>query len=272
MKGTYTITAIATDNSGNKTTSAAIAITVTVPQGPYNGIVHPIPGTIQVEEYDLGGNGIAYNDAATGNTGGATFRTDEDVDLETCTDAGGGYNLGFATAGEWLEYTVNVVASGNYDLDLRVASNGTGRTVSVSMDGTTIANNVALPNTGAWQTWQTVTVKNVPLTAGQKVMRLTVGATDYVNINYLKFNSIITGLDDESSSGVSTVFPNPFKENIVIDVQGEFSYKLSNMSGVIVAEGTSQGRTELAGQYPKGVYVLKLTKADKSTVVKMIKE
>lgn len=269
--GTYSVRAVATDNQG-RMAEVTQTVKVNVPQGPYNTTSHTIPGKIQIEEFDLGGNGVAYSDASAGNTGGATFRTDEDVDLETCTDAGGGYNLGFATAGEWLEYTVNVTASGNYDLDLRVACNGTGRTVSVNMDGTTIANNVAIPNTGAWQTWQTVTVKNVPLTTGQKVMRITVGATDYVNINYVTFSSIITGLGDESTSGVSTVFPNPFKENFVIDVQGEFSYKLSNMSGVIVEEGTSQGRTELAGQYPKGVYMLKLTKADKSTVVKMIKE
>ena len=66
--------------------------------------------------------------AAPENTGGATFRMDEDVDIENCTDAGAGYNIGFATAGEWLEYTVDVTKPGTYDLDLRVACNGADRT------------------------------------------------------------------------------------------------------------------------------------------------
>jgi poly(3-hydroxybutyrate) depolymerase len=273
-KGTYSITAVATDNSGNKTTSEAIAIKVNVPQGPFNGIVHPIPGTIQAEEYDLGGNGIAYMDDSPGSevTPVVNYRTDEDVDIETCTDAGGGYNLGFATAGEWLEYTVNVAATGNYKLDLRVACNGDGRTLSLTMDGNSIANNIVIPNTAGWQTWTTTTVNNVPLTAGQHVLRMTVGTTSYINLNFMTFSSVITGLDDASTSGVATVFPNPFKENFIIDVQGEFSYKLSNISGVIVAEGTGQGKTELAGQYSKGVYMLKLTQSNKTVVIKMIKD
>ena len=186
-KGNYSLTAKATDNEGNATTSAVVVINVNVPQGPYNGTVHAIPGTIQFEHYDVGGNGAAYQDDSPENTGGATFRLDEAVDLENCTDAGTGYNVGFATAGEWLEYSVDVAKPGIYEMNLRVACNGDDRTINVAMDGVILANNIALPNTAGWQSWQTVKVTNLTLTPGEKIMRVTVGATDYVNLNYVTF-------------------------------------------------------------------------------------
>lgn len=244
----------------------------TKPRGPYNGTIGQIPGTIQAENFDVGGNNIAYYDASAGNTGGATFRTDEDVDIENCSDVGGGYSIGYATAGEWLEYTVNVTASGNYDLDLRVACNGTGRTVSVSMDGTTIANNVAIPNTAAWQTWQTVTVKNVPLTAGQKVMRLTIGAVDYVNINYLTFNSVITDISDDLSTLNINIYPNPFEDQLFVETEGEFHYQFMNTLGVVLEEGTVADKVVLDNKLSKGVYLLKVKKEDLSRLVKLVKE
>jgi O-glycosyl hydrolase len=273
--GKYVITAVATDNSGNKATSAADTIKVNVPQGPYNGIVHPIPGVIQMEEYDLGGNGVAYSDATPGGESGSTvtFRADEDVDLENCTDVGAGYNLGFATAGEWLEYTVNVQATGNYDLDFRVACNGTGRTVSVSMDGSTIASNVAIPNTGAWQTWVTTTVKDIPLTAGQKVMRFTIGATDYVNVNFLEFKkSVITGFDDEQI-GHTGIFPNPFtSEGLNINLPGSFKYKITDMSGAVLEQGQGQNKLSVGSQLVTGMYLLSLDRNGEVTTQKIVRK
>lgn len=187
--GTYSITAVATDNSNNKKTSAAVSVKVNTPQGAYNGTVHAIPGKIEFEHYDVGGNNVAYLDNATGNTGGATFRTDEDVDIENCTDVGTGYNIGYATAGEWVEYTVNVASTGKYNLTLRAACNGTGRTVSITSNGTAIASNIAIPNTGGWQTWADVAVNDIQLTAGTQILRVTIGATDYVNLNYMTYTT-----------------------------------------------------------------------------------
>ena len=79
------------------------------------------------------------------------LETDEDVDLEVCTDAGAGYNIGYATAGEWLEYSVDVQKYGLYDVSFRVAASGDARTISLSMEGKDIATNVAIPNTAGWQ-------------------------------------------------------------------------------------------------------------------------
>jgi len=186
--GTYIITAVATDNAGNNTTSKADTIKVNVAQAAYGGTPWPIPGSIQCENFDVGGNGYAYYDSTVGNIGGANFRTDEDVDIENCTDSSGGYDIGYATAGEWLEYTVNVASAMNYDLNLRVACVGTGKTVSLQANGVTVADAIAIPNTTGWQTWTNVTVKNVSLNAGVQVLRLTIGAIDHVNLNYMSFS------------------------------------------------------------------------------------
>ncbi len=74
---------------------------------PYSGSPVAIPGNIETEQFDTGGEGVAYHDTTGGNAGGA-FRS-TDVDLEGAS--GGGYNVGWAMAGEWLGYTVNVASA-----------------------------------------------------------------------------------------------------------------------------------------------------------------
>jgi hypothetical protein len=190
--GTYTLTAEITDKSNNKIVSAARIIRTAVTQAGYNYQSHPIPGTIQFEEYDLGGNGVAYSDNTPGSavTPVVSFRSDEDVDIESCTDTGEGYNIGYAAAGEWLEYTVNVAKAGLYNLGLRLACNGDGRTLGLSLDGAALASAITVPNTAGWQTWKNVSLKNIHLPEGEHVLRVTIGAVDYVNLNYMVFTAV----------------------------------------------------------------------------------
>lgn len=239
-EGSYTITAKATDNSGETATSTAVEIRVNVPQGPYNGTMHAIPGTIQLENYDVGGNGSAYFDDTPGSETGVDFRTSEDVDVEECTDAGAGYNLGWTAAGEWLEYTVNVETAGTYDLSIRAACNGDDRTISISMDGDDIAADVAIPNTAGWQAWQTITVSDINLTPGQKVMRLTIGETDYVNLNYVTF-TLTKELKQEPFNGTAHIVPGRIEAE-EYDLGGEgLAYHEANTNG---NEGGATFRTD----------------------------
>ncbi|GAB2611379.1 hypothetical protein GCM10027035_04740 [Emticicia sediminis] len=272
--GTHIVKVVATDNLGN-VTEVKITIKVNLPQQPYNGTGHQIPGTIQFEEYDLGGNGNAYLDNTAGSevTPAINFRTDEDVDIETCTDAGGGYNIGYATSGEWLEYTVQVNNTTTYDLDLRVACNEAGRAVSISMDGVNVASNIAIPNTGGWQNWQTVTVKNIPITAGKKVMRLTIGNSDYVNLNYLAFKAmVITGLE-ESELTENSLYPNPFSnEGIHLNYTGEFSYYIADVTGRVLEEGKSKLPIIVGKNLNQGLYFLTINQNNNSVSTKIIKQ
>ncbi len=186
--GTYTIRVVAVGSSG-KTGEASVAIKVNPAQAPYGGIAWAVPGKIEFENYDIGGNGFAYVDSTAGSATTVAFRTDEDVDIENCTDVGTGYNIGYATAGEWLEYTVNVAKAGKYDLTLRAACNADSRTVTISAKDVVVAKNIAIPNTTAWQVWTDVTVKDIGLDAGTQVIRVTIGASDYVNLNYMTFTA-----------------------------------------------------------------------------------
>jgi xylan 1,4-beta-xylosidase len=185
--GNYSITAKATDITGASSTSSPLVIEVMPPQSPYGGKPHLVPGKIEFEHFDIGGNGFAYFDTEPGSRADPRpdFRTDEDVDIEECKDEGEGYNIGWSAAGEWLEYTVNVAHSGNYDITLRAAVNGTERRVSLSASGQAIAEDITIPNTGGWQIWQDVTVPNIRLEAGVQVLRITIGGADYVNLNYM---------------------------------------------------------------------------------------
>jgi len=186
VAGDYILKAVATDDEGASST-ATMTLSANVPQAPYGGKAHAVPGTIQLEEYDVGGNGFAYFDDSDDNTGGADFRTDEDVDLENCSDTGEGYNLGWTAAGEWLEYTVDVANSGTYDIVIRASASGDGKTISLASDGAVLAEDIPITNTLGWQEWVDVTIPDVELEAGEQVLRLTIGEAGYVNLNYMTF-------------------------------------------------------------------------------------
>ncbi|ACL16795.1 PKD domain-containing protein [Methanosphaerula palustris] len=148
----------------------------------YNG-PHTIPGTLQAEDYNIGGEGVTYHDTTVGNEGGA-YRQD-DVDIEVL-DTDGSPNVGWIRAGEWLTYTVNVSTAGTYDAGFRVASTHSGSSVLVYVDnGTTPVATLNVPNTGAWPVFQTISVP-VTLPAGQHQFVLKF-PTDFVNINWIRF-------------------------------------------------------------------------------------
>jgi len=138
---------------------------------PHGGTPWPLPGTVQAEDYDDGGQSIAYSDTTSTNSGNV-YRTTEGVDLEASTDTGGGYDVMKTKVGEWLKYTVNVTAAGTYPLDVRIANIGTGGVFHVEVDGFNKTGPISVPDTGGWQVWQTVSIAGIPLTAGQHVVTL----------------------------------------------------------------------------------------------------
>ena len=160
----------------------------TCTQTPFGGTSRAIPGTVQAEDFDNGGNNCAYKDTTAGNNGNS-YRTNVDVDIQPTGDAGAGHNVGWVAASEYLDYTVNVTASGNYKLELRTAATATGKTVDVSVGGTLIANDLAIPNTGAFQTYATVTVPSVALTAGTKELKVLFNQSS-VNLNWIRITAV----------------------------------------------------------------------------------
>jgi hypothetical protein len=154
----------------------------------YSGTPASIPGTIQAENYDTGGEGNGYHDTEATNFGGA-YRMDG-VDLAACSDGAGCTTVGWTQAGEWLLYTVSVPTAGTYTMQIRVASAGSGGTFHVEFNGVNKTGTLTVPNTGGWDTWQTIT-KTVTLDAGWQTMKIVmdaVGATGNIgNINSITF-------------------------------------------------------------------------------------
>lgn len=252
--GTYTITAKATDNSNLTATSEAVVVKVNVPQAPYNGTPLTIPGIIQAEHFDVGGNGVAYNDNTPGSavTPAVNFRSNEDVDIETTTDAGGGHNIAYIMNGEWLEYTVNVTTDGAYSLDLRMAADGAGKTLHVDIDGVNITGAVAVPNTAGWQTWQTATVNNLNPTQGQHVIRISFDS-DYMNLNFIEFKKMIpTGLEENRTETIR-LYPNP-SEDGYFNLSLATEWQVYNAVGELLFKG-NDNKINLS-DYPAGMYVL----------------
>src|SRR6185369_7792984 len=133
---------------------------------PYNGTPVVLPGQVDAEEFDNGGEGVAYHDTTGGNSGGQVRNAD--VDIEAASE--GGYDVGWTAPGEWLNYTVNVTSTGTYTVNLRVASSG-GASIHVGFNASNVWKVISIPNTGGWQNWTTVSF-SATLNAGTQQMTL----------------------------------------------------------------------------------------------------
>lgn len=143
-------------------------------QVPYSGSAHMIPGTIEAGHYDAfeGGVGqnISYVDVSQVNEGG--FRPDEYVDATIVTNEGA--TVGWISAGEWMEYSIEVQTAGVYDLTFRYASGNAsgGGPFYFESDGEKISDDFSVSYTGDWDDWISKTVSNVELNEGKHVLRL----------------------------------------------------------------------------------------------------
>ena len=202
--GIDTITVSATNSSG--TSSAILYLTINQPTSelPYQGNIATIPGVIQAENYDWGGEGVAYHDNDATNNGFA-YRLGEGVDIENNTDGGSpGYDVGWTNANEWMKYTVNVTTAGTYTMTGRVGTGGgTATTIFHVMLGTQNLGTIHVPNTGSWTTFQTSANVTTPLlAAGQQTLQIFEDSGNY-NINYLTFtlNAASPAVTSNTASG-----------------------------------------------------------------------
>ncbi len=186
---TFNLVNVANAVGGDGTDIGAFELQSTPFSGTPIAINSSGSSTIQAENFDKGDDGIAYHDVESKNLGNV-YRTSSGVDIQATTDTGGGYNVGWTRAGEWLNYSVNVGASGNYDFTFRVASAGAGGKFHLEVDGNNATGPLSVPNTGGWQTFVDLKKSGVAVTSGRHVLRLvmdSVGATGAIgNFNYIK--------------------------------------------------------------------------------------
>lgn len=125
-------------------------------------------------------------DTTVGNIGGQ-YRNG-DVDIEVTSDEGGGYNIGWIAATEWLSYSNIVIPkSGSYYIDVRVASpNGGQLSVDINSGSQQLGIISILPTDG-WQNWQTFSLKT-QLVKGTVDLGI-YALTDGWNLNWIRVRS-----------------------------------------------------------------------------------
>jgi len=194
-----------------------------VPGHPWQNKKQEIPGRVQCEYYDEGGEGVAYHDADTANNGSGKlnpangtflneFRMKEAVDISYTKGKDIDNNphnivapemdqlyVGWTQPGEWIRYTVRIKKAGAYRVGLMYTAHDDG-TIALDLDGKRISKDFVVKSTYAaadtipWRQWhhwnKTETLGEITLTKGVHVLTLhTVGAGQ-MNYDYLEFTAV----------------------------------------------------------------------------------
>jgi hypothetical protein len=187
---------------------------------PYQNKMQQIPGRVECELYDEGGEGVAYHDTDSVNNGSGKlnpangtflneFRMKEGVDIsytKTGDIDNNAYNqvprdmgklyVGWTVPGEWIKYTVNIKSTGKYDVGLLYTANGDGL-IALDIDGKEIAGQLRVSSTHddrdtvKWRQWhhwnKAEAIAKVELKKGVHVLTLHVVGNGNMNFDYLEF-------------------------------------------------------------------------------------
>ncbi|PKI17059.1 cellulase family glycosylhydrolase [Colwellia sp. 12G3] len=129
------------------------------------------------------------------------------VEKEATQDTGGGNNVGWIDANDWMKYNVTLPtsASGQYEISYRVASFNGGSLKIEQAGGAVEFGNISFSATGGWQTWTTVS-HTISLPAGITELAIASTSTDGWNFNWFE----IKAADGEPSSTCAgaPMYPN----------------------------------------------------------------
>jgi hypothetical protein len=233
-------------------------------QAPFSGMATKIPDSIEAENYDIGGEGVSFHDDAK-KEGVATQRPDDKVDIGV--GGSNGYAVAWFSAGEWLEYTVDVEA-GNYTIDLNASSGTTGGALTMSLDSKTIAS-INVTGTADWNLYKSFKVSNIILNAATNaILRITsTGGFNLDKLTFVKdFELSIQPIPNEDL--ISEIYPNPVTKTLNVQIKSNLvpELKIYNLqSKLLLSETTNNIDVSKLGS---GMYILKVN--DKQ-VVKFIK-
>lgn len=139
-----------------------------------------LPGIIQAEDYDRGGEGVAFHSAKPVQTG--KYRPDS-LGIEP---GGTRRVLRGLSSGDWLKYQVNVARTGSYYVVLRVAAKHSGGRVHLEANGVNISGPVAVDNTE--NKWKLQVVgRKIWLEAGVQYLKVNVEAAG-ADLDYIRFD------------------------------------------------------------------------------------
>jgi len=277
-------------NQLNISTKDSVMITVLGNGTPFTGSPILVPALIQAENFDNGGEGVAYHDNDAKNVGLA-YRSNEGVDIEPSNDQG--FDIYWMTAGEWLEYTIQVPSDGLYDITPYVASVPGFGNLKILVNNVDVSGKRPVLNTGGWQYWKPIVIKNVPLKTGIQILRVEVDSeTDKTNWLF-SLNSIDVKKSDaanisEHSQAPPTFalhqnYPNPFNPSTILSWQLEsrcfVTLKIYDVLGNVVVTLVNQEQSAGDHHYeftlsdvvlPSGIYFYRLQAGNFIETKKMI--
>jgi hypothetical protein len=111
-----------------------------------------LPGDLEVENFDRGGEGVAYHDffGAT-NSGAYRAIPIEGVDVLGAPTSSNGFVITEAAAGEWTSYSTYCAGASDYVISVYYASAFTGGTFHIEVDGVDVTGPISVISTGSWE-------------------------------------------------------------------------------------------------------------------------
>lgn len=200
-----------------------------------------IPGIVEAENYDI--NAFSDADGKNDSTG---YRTDD----AGIVKADKGFALGYTTAGDFFEYTLDVKIKGKYAISIRGATGNTDESaITLSIGEQSLQ--AKIPAGDSWNVYSEVEAGELELEPGKQKLRMTVDDS-YVNIDRVLFK--ITGTDK--------VFPtyrlnNPEDFHIqIFDLNGQLlkSFK-------VTAKSAAETWNCVKPNFQSGVYILRYKRA-----------
>ena len=176
-KGSQDIVAVITNTLGKSRTTTKKTLKVNGKRVPFKGTATEMPGIIEAEDFDQGGEGLSFHDSDTNDEGDANYRSDnEGLDL---VKGNGGTAIGYTAKNEWTEYSVRVTQAGEYSFEATCSngSNSNGGFTISTVKGTTITQiaKVTVTATGGWNTYKVMKGKITrKLTEGEHILRFTI--------------------------------------------------------------------------------------------------
>jgi len=142
------------------------------------------------------------------------------VQAEACAE--GGQNVGWIDAGDSMTYLITVPATAAYTIQYRVASPYATGVLASSFNGSSLGT-VAIPNTGGWQAWATVS-QTVTLNAGSNNFVITVPVGGW-NLNWIAFTT--------STQPVVTITTQPASRAVSAGQTATFTVTATTTSGTL---------------------------------------
>ena len=267
--GSVTITMDA-GNSSNKDCIVTLVGSGTpadpVPREPFGGKVAEIPGKIEAENFDIPGTGKgnkSYSENDSEDRGETNYREGTGVDIYKKAT---GYVVGYNEEGEWLEYSVNVKEAGDYTMFASVATSNSTSGFSLSLDGKTLVENVALSGTSFDEF--TKVKANITLPAGEHILRMTVTGS-WFDIDYFNFAKGKDAADPDDKTiglrGVDFRMPTEAENYSVFDVNGVLVGKFQATTKADVQRMTKSVVRQ------NGIYFVKSLKGSKAYRISVAK-